>query len=51
MMAACLWRALVRVVVAMWSTNLDGIFTISGVCCTTMIEDEYIGCFLAKKES
>ena len=41
MMAARLRLASVLVVVARWSTDLDVIF-ISAICCTAMIEDEYI---------
>ena len=40
MMAASLRLASVLVVVARWSTDLDVIFIISGVCCATMIKDE-----------
>jgi hypothetical protein len=40
MTAAYLWLASVLVVVARWSTDLDVIFIISSVRCTTMIEDE-----------
>ena len=40
MTAARLRLALVFVVVARWSMNLDVIFIISDVHCTTMIEDE-----------
>ena len=39
MTAARLWLALVLVVVARWSTDLDVIFVISSVRCT-MVEDE-----------
>ena len=40
MMVMRLWVALVLVVVARWSMDLDIIFIISGVHCTAMIEDE-----------
>ena len=40
MTAARLRLASVLVVVARWSTDLDVIFIICSVCCTTMIEDE-----------
>ena len=40
MTAARLRLTLVLVVVARWSMNLDVIFIISGIRCTTMIEDE-----------
>jgi hypothetical protein len=40
MMAARLWLAFVLVVVARWSTDLDVIFIIFGVCCTAITEDE-----------
>ena len=40
MTAARLWLVSVLVVVARWFTDLDVIFIISSVCCTTMIEDE-----------
>ena len=40
MTAARLRLAPVLVVVAMWSTDLNVIFIISGICCTIMIDDE-----------
>ena len=39
MTAARLRLASVVVVIARWSTDLDGIFIISSIRCTTMIED------------
>ena len=40
MTAARLRLASVLVAVARWSTDMDAIFIIYGVCCTAMIEDE-----------
>ena len=50
MMAARLWLASMFVVVARWSTDLDVIFIISCVPCTTINEDEYNGSFLVRKK-
>ena len=40
-MVACLRFALVLVVVARWSMDLDVIFIISCVCCITMIDRKF----------
>ena len=40
MMVARLRLASMLVVVARWSTNLDAIFIIYGIRCTTIIENE-----------
>ena len=45
MTAARLQIASVLAVVTRWYTDLDVIFIISYVCCTALIENEYIGCF------
>ena len=50
MTAARLRLASMLVAVARWSTDLDAIFIISSVRCTTMIKDEYIGSFSRKKK-
>ena len=49
--AGRLWLASMLVVVTRWSTDLDVIFIIFGVHCAAIIEDEWMGCFLAKKET
>ena len=48
MTTARLQLALVLVVVARWSTDLDVVFIISSVRCTIMIENEEIESFLCK---
>ena len=49
MMTAHLRLPTVIVVVARWSTDLDVNFIIAGVCCTAMVEDEYVGGLSQKK--
>ena len=50
MTAACLRLASVMVVVARWSTDLDVIPIITGIRCTAMIKNEWIGGFLVLKK-